>query len=201
MKVLLLDADGVVLQKGEYFSERFAREYNVPLSSVVEFFKGPYVACQKGEADLKDELQPFLEKWNWQGSTEDFLGYWFKYDVVLNPGIKEVVANLREKGVKVYLASNNEKYRAKVIEDLLREEELLDGVYFSSHIKVRKDTPGFFQHVIDELGVEPQEVTFVDNDQKNVDSAESLGIDARIYSPEILTELRENTVENKVKFI
>jgi len=201
MKVLLLDADGVVLDKGEYFSEKFAREHNIPLDSVVEFFKGPFVACQKGETDLKEELKPYLEKWNWQGSVDEFLDYWFKSDVVLNPGIEETVSGFREKGIKVYLASNNEKYRAKVIEDLLKENNLLDGVYFSSHLKLRKEDPEFFKHIINELEIEPRDVSFVDNDQKNVDSAVSMGIDARLYSPEILSELQEDTAESKIKFI
>lgn len=201
MKVLLLDADGVVLEKGEYFSERFSREYNVPLESVIEFFKGPFVACQKGETDLKEELLPYLEKWNWQGSVDDFLDYWFKSDVILNPGIEEIVSDFREKGVKVYLASNNEKYRAKVIADLLTKNNLLDGVFFSAHLKVRKENPEFFEHIVKELDITPTEMAFIDNDQKNVDSALSVGIDARPYTPEVLNELSAETSENKLKFI
>lgn len=201
MKILLLDADGVVLKKGEYFSERFAREHNVPLEDVLEFFKGPFAACQRGEADLKEEIKPYLEKWKWEGSTDDFLDYWFKSDVVLNPGIEEVISAYKEKGVKVYLASNNEKYRAKAIEDLLNQNNLLDGVYFSSHLKMRKDNPAFFEHILEDLEVQPNEVAFVDNDEKNVESAVSLGIDARLYNPEILRELAEDTTESKIKFI
>lgn len=201
MKALLLDADGVVLKKGEYFSERFAREYNVPLEDVVEFFKGPFAACQKGEADLKEEIKLYLDKWKWEGSTDDFLDYWFKSDVVLNSEIEEIISMYKEKGIKVYLASNNEKYRAKAIETLLKEKDLLDGVYFSSHLKVRKENPEFFEHVIEELGVEPSEIAFVDNDEKNIESAASLGIDARLYNSEILREWIDGTAENKIKFI
>lgn len=201
MKVLLLDADGVVLQKGEYFSERFAREHNVPIDVVVEFFKGPFTACQRGEADLKTEIAPYLEKWGWQGSEDDFLEYWFSSDVVLNPEIEEVISGLKEKGVRLYLASNNEKYRAAAIEKLLKEKDLLDGTYFSANLKVRKENPEFFEYIARDLAVEPREMAFVDNDQKNVDSALSLGIDAKLYSSEVLNGLRENTSEEKIKFI
>ncbi len=189
MKILLLDADGVVLKKGEYFSERFSREYNVPIADVLEFFKGPFVLCQKGEADLKEELKAYLVKWNWSGTVEDFLNYWFDSDVVLNDGIKETTSNFRDKGVKCYLASNNEAYRAKAISDLLNKEHLLDGVYFSAHLKMRKENPEFFQHILNDLKVEPSEIAFVDNDQKNVDSAASLGISAYRYEPQILNRL------------
>ena len=198
MKALLLDADGVVLQKGEYFSEKFAREYNVPLAVVVDFFKGPFVACQKGEADLKEEIQPYLDKWNWPGSTDDFLDYWFQSDVVLNSEIKDIVSRFRDAGVKVYLATNNEKYRGKVIEALLKEKNLVDGVYLSARMKVRKEDPEFFKGIIADLGIESRDITFVDNDQRNIDSALSVGIDARLYQSDIFNELIEIITNNKI---
>ncbi len=198
MRVLLLDADGVVLEKGEYFSEKFAREYNVPIAAVVDFFKGPFVACQKGEADLKEEIQLYLNKWKWPGSTDDFLDYWFKSDVVLNSEIKDIVSRFRDAGVKVYLATNNEIYRGTVIEALLRENNLVDGVYLSARMKVRKEDPEFFRGIISDLGIESRDVTFVDNDQKNIDSALSVGIDARLYRQDILNELIEAIISNKI---
>jgi putative hydrolase of the HAD superfamily len=189
MKILLLDVDGVVLQKGEYFSVRFAREYNVDPESVVEFFRGPYLECQKGEADLKEVLKPYLEKWGWKTGVDDFLQYWFTSDVVLNPGITEVLSQFKEKGVRCYLASNNEVYRAEVIMKFLEETDLLAGAYFSSQLKVRKEDPAFFAHIVRDLQVTPKDVYFVDNDQKNVDSASSVGIHAYLYTPQVLADL------------
>ena len=189
MKVLLLDADGVVLNKGEYFSERFSREHNVPIEDVLQFFKGPFVLCQKGEADLKKELKPYLKKWNWSGTVEDFLDYWFSSDVILHADIESTVSQFKNMGIKCYLASNNEAYRAEAISNVLNKENLLDGSYFSAYLKVRKENPGFFKHVLNDIAVEPSEVVFVDNDQKNVDSAISVGIKAYLYEPGILNRL------------
>jgi hypothetical protein len=56
-KVILLDADGVVLKKGvEYFSVRFAREYGAPLEEITAFFKNEFRLCQENKLDLKEEL-------------------------------------------------------------------------------------------------------------------------------------------------
>ncbi|MFM2381894.1 MAG: hypothetical protein RLZZ76_661, partial [Candidatus Parcubacteria bacterium] len=118
MKALLLDADGVVLKKGELFSEQFSREYNIPLEEVIPFFKNELGRCQKGEADLKEVLPPYLESWSFGGTVDDFLEYWFR-DVEINPEIIELVAECKEKGIACYLASNNEKYRARRIEEKL----------------------------------------------------------------------------------
>jgi len=189
MKVLLLDADGVILNKGEYFSERFAREYNLPLEDVVEFFKGPFLLCQKGEADLKEELEPYLKKWDWDKGVDAFLKYWFDSDLVFNEGIQSTLSRFREKGIKCYLASNNEKYRAKEICRMLDEVGLLDGAYFSADLKVRKEDSKFFEYVLTNIGVEAKDAYFVDNDQKNVDAALHLGVNASLYNEHVLDDL------------
>ena len=134
MKVLLLDADGVVLEKGEYFSDKYAREHNVPVDDILEFFKGPYLKCQRGEADLKQELVPYLQKWGWEDSVDAFLEYWFTYDVHLKDGAREAITAFKNRGVQCYLASNNEQYRAEYIRQFLESLNLLDGYYYSYQI-------------------------------------------------------------------
>ena len=188
MRILLLDADGVVLNKGEYFSERFAREYQLPIENVTPFFKGPFVLCQKGEADLKEELEPYLQKWNWTDGVDAFLSYWFDSDVVLNENTQFMVAQFKEKGVQCYLASNNEKYRAQVISELLKGTGLFDGFYFSAELKICKEDPEFFEYIIKDLRVSPEDVYFIDNDQKNVEAAHSVGIHASLYNEHILAD-------------
>jgi putative hydrolase of the HAD superfamily len=186
MQALLLDADGVVLKKGELFSEQFAREYNVPLEKVIPFFKNELGRCQKGETDLKEVLEPYLKEWKWQGTVDDFLEYWFT-GVQINPEIIELVAESKEKGIACYLASNNEKYRARWIEEKLGD--FLDGYFFSADLQVKKESAEFFKLVSQKIGVAPQEIGFVDNEEKNVDSAKEIGIEARVYSHEALKEM------------
>jgi len=189
MKILLVDADGVILKKGEYFSEKFAREHNVPLEKVVEFFKGPFGLCQKGTADLKEELAPYLTSWNWDKGIEAFLDYWFNYDVEFNSNVELTLARFRDQGVKCYLASNNEKYRANFIRSKIDAKKLLDGYYFSYEIKHKKSEPAFFEFVLGDLQVEPEEVYFIDNDESNIAAALSLGIKAYLYNNGLLDEL------------
>ena len=192
MKALLLDADGVILEKGEYFSERFAREYGVKPESVMEFFKGPYLKCQSGLADLKIELEPYLEKWRWTDGVESFLDYWFNSDFTIDKRGAALIAKFQNRGVRCYMASNNERYRAEFIEEKLREKNLLDGYYFSYSLKRRKENPDFFTYVLNDLSLHPTEVCFVDNDQKNVNSASSVGIQSYLYNDEVLNELLIN---------
>tara|TARA_B100000745_G_C19986566_1_gene334413 strand:- start:58 stop:654 length:597 start_codon:yes stop_codon:yes gene_type:complete len=198
MKILLLDADGVVLEKGEYFSEKFAREYNVPIDSVMKFFKGPFADCQTGTKDLKTEIEPYLRDWGWQGTTEEFLEYWFE-DIQVNPIIHEVIRACRQQGIKCYMASNNECYRARRIEEKLGD--LLDGYFFSADLKMKKSDPTYFELVSEQLDVPVKEIVFVDNEEKNVEAAREFGIGGRLFSRDIWHELLGMDIKNEFKLI
>lgn len=189
MKVLLLDADGVLLKSGELFSNRFATEYGISQELVSEFFRGPFSDCQSGTKDMREELPVYLEKWGWQSGVDGFLKYWFESDTVFDETVVDIVRKIKESGVKCYLASNNEKYRAEDLWQQIEKKDLLDGHYYSWELKTKKDDPLFFQQIIDILGVVPEEVCFIDDDQKNVDAAASLGIMARLYKDEVFDEI------------
>ena len=189
MKVLLLDADGVLFKSEVLFSTLFAQEHNVLLEEISEFFRGPFVQCQTGEKDMKEELPPYLEKWKWNGDLNSFLTYWFESEFNFDETLNKSVQLLREKRVLCCLASNNEKYRATHLENRLREMDTLDKYYFSWSLKSKKNKPEFFEKIIEELRVAPEEIVFIDDEQQNIDAAKSLGINARLYHDGVLEEL------------
>jgi putative hydrolase of the HAD superfamily len=70
--------------------------------------------------------------------------------------------------------------------------DALDKCYFSWSLKSKKKRPQFFEQIIEELGVAPKEIVFIDDEQQNIDTAKSLGIDARLYHEGVLEELVTN---------
>lgn len=179
-KVLLLDADGVVLKKREYFSERFAREQGILVEEMQEFFKNEFKLCQTGKADLKEALKEKLAGWGWEKSVDEFLEYWFTNDVELDEEVLLLVQDLRARGVMCFLSTDQEKYRKAYIQQLLDGQ--LDGYFISCDVGFTKSTPEFFQQILETLNVPASEVSYLDDDQKNVDAAKSLGINAKFYS-------------------
>ncbi len=182
MKVVLFDIDGLLLKKQGYLSERFAKQYGIPLAEVTPFFTNELRTCQKGKADLKHELSKYLPQWRWAGSVDDFMMYWFSSDADVDEDVFKAVTALRAAGIKCYLASNQEKYRGEYILHTLDFKSKFVGHFFSFDIGVSKSEPQFFVHVLAELGVPAGDVVFLDNDPKNVESAKSVGIDARLYA-------------------
>lgn len=189
MKVLLLDADGVLLKSDELFSNRFSHEYNVPMESVTEFFRGPFSDCQAGKKDMKEELPAYLEKWGWKSGMDEFLRYWFATDTVFNSAVCDAIETMQAQGFKCYLASNNERYRATDLWQHITERMSLDGHFFSWEMQEKKDNPAFFEKVMECLNVTSSEVYFIDDDQKNVDAANSIGIKGYLYNDGVFNEI------------
>lgn len=181
MKILLLDADGLTLKKLGYFSERIGRENNIPHEEITSFYKNEFRFCQQGKADLKEELAKYLPKWKWNKSTEAFLLYWFTTDAMADEEVFKEIRKLRSLGIKCYLASDQEKYRAEYLLTKLDFKNRLDGCFFSCDLGFQKSQSEYFLQVIQKLGVQPSDLMYWDDEQKNVEVALRVGIDARLY--------------------
>ena len=181
--ILLLDLDGIVIRpRHKYFSEKFSEEYNVPIATILPFFKEDYKKAATGKADVKSLLSPYMQKWGWEKSVDDFLDYWFEGERDLDEQILKTIKDLRGKGVKVYLVSDNESRRAKYLMDEVGLNKHFDGAFFSCDMGVTKSDPEFFRKVIEKLNTDPLEIVYWDDDPKNVDVAKGTGINAMLYT-------------------
>jgi putative hydrolase of the HAD superfamily len=182
IKVALFDLDGlVIVGRKRFFSERLAEEHGIPLESVQEFFLNDLKPCSFGKADLKEQIAPYLVKWNWQGTVDDLLDYWFTSENTKDEAVLGIIKSLRDRGVKCYIATRQEKYRMQYLLDVVGLKEHFDGTFCTCNVGYDKSQPEFFEHVFAELGVNPEEVLFFDDTQKNVDLAKQMGIDAHFY--------------------
>lgn len=181
-KIMLIDADGVLLKKQPYFSKRISTENNVSYELMEPFYTNELKKCQIGAGDMKDELTKYLPIWNWNKGVDAFLHYWFTTDVIPDEEMLQEVDALRKNGVACYVASEQEKYRSEHIWHAANLKDRLDGSFFSCDVGALKSTPEYFQKILSTLNLQPQDVLFWDDDQKNVDVAKSVGIDARFFA-------------------
>lgn len=182
-KKILLDVDGVVIRpRHKYFSDKLSEDYGIPIEDILPFFKTDYKKAAKGQEDLKDILPSYLKQWNWTGTVDDFLNYWFESEKDVDQRVIDLVAQLRTKGIQVFLASDNEAHRAKYLMQDVGLEKHFDGSFFSSTLGWTKSDPEFFKIVVDQIGCLAEEIEYWDDDSKNVDIASEFGIDGRVYS-------------------
>lgn len=194
VKTIIFDADGMVIKRGILPSEKFAKDLNVPLEKITVFFKNDFQLCKTGKADIKEVLKKYLPLWGWKKSADDFLNYWFEYDSVLDPQIIESIKNLRDKGIKCYLATNNEKYRVEYLADALGFKNIFDDIFSSDKIGYQKTQQEFWQKVYEKLGKpDKKSVLCWDDDNKNIKEEKEFGFSAELYT-------NVNEYKNKINY-
>lgn len=182
IKVVLFDADGVLIN-GPMFSEYLARDYGITPDKTWLFFTGVFKECVRGKADLKEELPPYLKKWGWKGTVDDFIHYWHNCEHIINQDLVDYIQNLRKKGIKCYLATNQNKYRFDYMLKEMGFSEFFDKCYASANLGHRKPEIEFFQELLRDLGnIDRSQVLFWDDTPRNIAAAKEFGIHAEFYT-------------------
>ncbi len=183
-KCILFDVDGVVINS-EIFSVQYQKQFGVSNDEMLPFFKGVFQDCLVGKADLKKSIQPYLKKWNWDGSVEDFVLFWFRAEDNVDQQIIELVIKLRENSILSYIATNQEKYRTEYMRSEMGFENIFSGIFSSAEIGSKKPDKEFYEFILQELGkkgITKEEIFYIDDTATNVDSAKALGVDSYLYT-------------------
>jgi len=181
IKYILFDIDGVVVDS-EMFSIQYQNKFGVSNDEMLPFFKGVFQDCLVGKADLKEEVEPWLERWKWKGTVEEFLQFWFEAEHQTDVRVVGKVRELRNNGIKCFTATKQEKCRTDYIEREMGFGEIFDGSFSSANLGYKKPDLKFFEIILNELGAQPGEVLFFDDEQVNIDAANEIGIKSFLYT-------------------
>lgn len=185
-RAVLFDADGMTLQ-AQRFSDQFQKDYGVSWDRLHPFFAGPFQQCKLGKADLKEELAKVLTDWSWNGSVETLVTYWFRIGSTPNPEIIQVANDLRTRGIKCFLATNQERHRADFLRTTVGLEMVFDGLLVSAELGYTKDMVEFFAAAYDKINAQEKtpfekgSVLFVDHEEKNLATAQAFGLATHTY--------------------
>ncbi len=182
IKVIIFDADGVLIPHTRKFSVLLSEDFGIPLEKTAEFFKGPFQDCLVGKADLRDTVSRYLASWGWNKGVDEFLDIWFQAQHDMDVELVTYVQELRKKGVLCALATDNEKYRFQYILDKTGFAHSFDKTYSSAHLGSKKSNQEFFERLVKDLGNIPkEEILFWDDSRGNVEVAKKFGINAELY--------------------
>jgi len=154
----------------------------------------------EGSLSREDYIRSVLEKAP-ERLHEQVLGV-LNYHISELPmidGMKELLQKLRADGFSLYITSNLDVYHtAQMLEsDFVN---LLDGMIFSSQIKVRKPFAGFFEAALERFGVNAEDCLFIDDLEENVVGAQACGIKGLVFDGNWKTVrefIYQNAEENK----
>lgn len=182
IKVLIFDVDGVLINC-EMVSEKFSREYGVSIDKILPFFNGPFAQCLVGNADIKEVITPYLKEWGWKTGTDSFLNYWFKMEHNIDEELINYIQDYRNKGIRCFIATNQEKYRAEYMISELGFANSFDKLYASAHFGHKKTNIEFYKKLLNEIGnIKKDEILFWDDTSENIATAKEFGINAELYT-------------------
>lgn len=188
IKAIIFDLHGIFLQS-EKLSDRFAKDFGIPSDVFLPKLKMIMEEVRKPNANPAFTYwEPVFKEWNLGLKEQDFWDYWFKFEVQSDT-IIEYVKSLKQKGIKIFILSNNFKERAEYYGHYPWMHDAVDKVYFSWQTGLVKPDPKAWELVMTENNLDPKECMYFDDQQSNVDSAESLGIKSFLFLNE------ENLIE------
>ena len=177
IQAVLFDADGVLQQPMEGGRERLASLCGVP-SRKEEFvtdFLSAEMPCLRGDADMTEVIGEVLKRWDSPYSVEHAIETHTKI-VAMNPESIEVVRALRKSGVPAYLATNQHEYRAQYMSEVFGYADLFDGEFYSCRLGAMKPDPDYFHSILESLPIPAERLLFIDDRERNVFAAKSVGI-------------------------
>lgn len=186
IRAIMVDVDGVLITgrpaDGKPWATDLERDLGLNNAALHDEFFIPYWNdIVTGQTGLVAQLQPVLARLAPTVSIEDFLAYWFEQDARLNRTLLEELNLLRESGIKVYLATNQEHLRVGFLLDTLGLGQQADGIYYSAALHSRKPDAAFFEQVARLSGYLPAQLLLLDDTAANVEAAQGLGWNAVLW--------------------
>jgi HAD superfamily hydrolase (TIGR01509 family) len=183
LKAAIFDLNGIFLQSPK-LSDRFEKDFGVPtdkflpkLSEIMDKVRQPNAgnAFQYWESVLKE--------WNVNLKEQEFWNYWFSAEKV-SERMVQFAEELRKKGIKVFILSNNFKERAEYYGEYPWVHEAVNKVYFSWQTGFVKPDTRAWTLILEENKLDARECIYFDDQEKNLKAAESVGIQAHLFTNE-----------------
>lgn len=199
IKAIIFDLGGVILDirllvahAQKIFrpkdKDKFWKEINIGI-----------VPVSKGEITLLQFWRRLARKFGKKVSDKILKDLWikdYKSTVSVNKEIEKIILSLR-KDYRLAIISNTIAEHAKMCKKIL-DFGLFDAITLSYKIEMAKDGPEIFLLTAKRLGVKPEECIFIDDVQRFLEVAESVGMKTILFkNPEQLkSDLRKFGVKD-----
>lgn len=189
IEAIIFDLDNTLIhrkQAFEAYAERFVERFIVAegpekREAVIERIR---LADQDGYRDKRElytELHADLELKNPDTTVQEMLGFWYgefhKFTVLMD-GAKEVLSELRSRGLKLGIITNGSlrSQQAKIDRVMLRD--YVDSIIVSGGVHIEKPNPRIFELALQELEIaDPGHAWYVgDHPTNDIRGAQSAGL-------------------------
>jgi len=181
IKAIFSDINGVLFEQERRFSERYSKEFGISIDKLNAYLDHDFDLCLTGKEDLKIHLKKLIIEWNWKGSVDELLEYWFDTNVLSYQIVIDSLMSLRDRGIKIFLATQNEKYKTEKFLKLLDPLLKFDYLIATYQVGYKKTNPKYFENCLKLHNLKPKQVILIDNNPKAIASAKSIGMHAILF--------------------
>lgn len=181
IKAIIFDLNGVFIQSPR-LSDRFKETFGVPTETFLAALKEVMSQARMPNAGDSFRLwQPYLVEWKVDLQRDAFFDFWFSAEKEV-PDLVAFARELKNKGLKLFILSNNFVERANYYEEhFLFLKEVFDKVYYSWQTGFVKPDPKAFDLLLHENKLRPEECLYFDDSDHNIEVAQGLGIKAFLF--------------------
>lgn len=189
--IFLIDVDDVLFKSHTSgrndWKKDIEKDLGISQKSLQEYlFDNAWSEVVLGRKTLNDKVAEFLKKIDSKLSPQEFIHWWFCRDNAIDDGVIKYLLELRNKGHHLFLAANQERQRMSYLHKnnpIL--DEIFDYYFISSSLGVLKPNYEFFELILDNLGVSPDDIIFIDDSLKNIDEAKRIGFKSILYEGDL----------------
>lgn len=183
----MLDVDGVVVngrpEDGRSWAADIERDLGIALKRLRDvFFARHWPDIVIGRKKLVDVLDVCMPELSPCVSAREFMDYWFEKDAGVDEAVLAACSELRGRGLRVFLATNQEHMRAYYLMDRLGLRNHVDGMIYSAQVGARKPQRAFSDAAAERCGAAAENILLVDDTKANIDAAIEAGWDAIHWS-------------------
>lgn len=142
--------------------------------SIKNDFFNDWKSLDLGESTLREQLEKCKFDFEIDSEIEEKLLHYYKYRP-FNVEILELIKELKNKGYKIYILSNNNKEAEKYLLEI-PDFKAFDGWIFSCDYQIMKPDSKIYNILFETYNLKPEECFFIDDSRKNIETGNKLGM-------------------------
>ena len=205
IKTIVFDLGGVYFTRGTHLAiEKIIDIYSIEdRHSVREFFRDSYEKeghkLRLGLINMDEFEERFVSSFNIDiDNIHHIRNIWFSSYV---PYYKMEELVLQLKNYKLIIFSGNIKERIEFLNKRYDFLKYFNTYLFSYDYQKNKNDIAFYEELLNHLNCEPSEAIMIDDENKNIKMAKSLGLNAILYyyTEQLVEELKKYKIPISIK--
>lgn len=183
IKCAIFDLGGVYFEDGtKKFIKLLSEKLNRPYNDLYPLFReGKSIEYRENKISGNEFFQYASGKIENKISPEELNRLWVSQYTEIS-GVKDIILDLRKKGIKVFALSDNVPERIQYLQKKYSFKEVFDEVILSYEVKLSKKSPEIFLLALKKTQTLPEETVFIDDRQEVLDIATSIGLQTILFT-------------------